>query len=68
MKGSALIPAILFLSACTQNRQEEIIVQPDVPSVVISGHYSETLRNDSETMRRAMEIQSVIGKEKAVCE
>lgn len=59
---------ILTTVACTPKRNPEIIVEEAAtPSVVISGHYSETLSNDSETMRRAAEIQSVIAKEKERC-
>jgi len=63
MKVLQFIILLLCLTACTPSIPQEQVEVEVVPVITISKHYSETLRGDSETMRRAMEIQSVISKE-----
>ncbi len=67
MKRLSLLLMAISLTSCAGKATQECIVEDCAPSVVISGHYSETLKNDSDTMRRAAEIQSVISREMEGC-
>lgn len=58
---------LTILNSC-QPKDPPVPIQQTAPSVVISGHYLETLGCDTDTMRKSAEIESVILKEMGQCE